>query len=272
MGCCASALEDAKEAIEELDKEIVHLKKGCLGLKDCIDPIKKLYDLYSLTDKDVIHARMSEEQLQLPSLSVWARESTFLGSAKAAAEIQHISGHQFELATLEKAVRHTEVRECVKLLAQAEEVLMSATKICSTYIKAKGKLDGRKKRLEAARTKKLDADEASKEADAALEEAKAATVAAKGEFTPADAAHEKAKRARAAAAAKKAGVDHSSAAAAQAKAEADSAFARACDELQKAMDTFYEAQEKQKKAVNAEARAESVAADRRRKKQEAPPL
>ena len=268
------ALEDAKEAIEEtllqqkakgigqLDTAILGIKQGCLELWDCIHPIKKRYDLHSHTDKDVLHARMSEEQLQLPSLSVWARESTFLGSANAAAKIQNISGHQFELATLEKAVRHTEVRECVSLLAQAEEVLMSATKICSAYILAEVKLDGRKKKLEAARKKKLDADEASKAADAALEVAKAATVAAEGEFTPADAAHEEAKRVKAVAAAKKAGEEHSS-------AEAESAYASACDELQKAMDTFYEAQQKKKKAVEAEAKADSVAADKRRRKEAA---
>jgi len=277
MGCCASALEDAKEAIEEtllqqmakgieLDTAILGIKQGCKELKDCIDPIKKRYDLYSHTEKDVIHARMSEEQLQLPSLSVWARESTFVGSANAAAKIQHISGHQFELATLEKAVRHTEVMECVNLLAQAEEILMSVAKICSTYIVAEIRLDARKKKLEAARKKKLDAVEASKAADAALEVAKAATVAAKGEFTPADAALEEAKSVKAAAAAKKAGEDNSSA---EAKAEAESAFASACDELQKAMDTFYVAQQKQKKAVDAEAKADSVAADRLRKKQAA---
>ena len=284
MGCCASALDpwiqDAKEKIEEtllqqkvkgieLDTAILDIKQGCLELKDCIDPIKKRYDLYSHTDKDVIHARMNEEQLQLPSLSVWARESTFLGSANAAAKIQHISGHQFELATLEKAVRHTEVRECAKLLAQAEEVLMSATKICSTYMKSEVKLDDRKKKLETARKKKLDADEASKAADAALEVAKRAKVAAEGEFTPADSAHEEAKRAKLAAEAKKAGVDNSSAAAAEAKAEAESAYDSACAELQKAMDTFYEAQQKKKKAVEAEAKADSVAADKRRRKEAA---
>jgi len=278
MGCCSSALEDAKEAIEEtllqqkvngieqLDTSILDIKQGCKELKDCIDPIKKRYDLYSHTEKDVIHGRMSEEQLQLPSLSVWARESTFVGSADAAAKIQHISGHQFELATLEKAVRHTEVRECVKLLAQAEEILMSATKICSTYMLAESKLDARKKKLEAARKKKLDADEASKAADAALEVAKAATVAANGEFTPADAAVEEAKSVKAAAAEKKAGEDNSSA---EAKAEAERAYASACDELQEAMDTFYEAQQKRKKAVEAEARADSVATDRLKKKQAA---
>jgi len=188
MGCCASNLEAIQEAAEkrieavkenllqqkaqnlELDKSILDTKQGVRELQDGLEAVMKRYKLYSDNVKEV---------LQLPSLAVWARDTNFVGSAKAATQIQHLAGHQFELSALEKSVRHIEVKACAQKLEEAEEKLGAAVKICNAYIQSEVKFDEKKKKFE-------DASAADEKAAEALAQAETAATAAKTELDAAE--------------------------------------------------------------------------------------
>ena len=81
--------------------------------------------------------------LQLPSLSTWSSEATFVGTPADAAAVQHLAGHQYELAMLESSCRKEEAAACFRALEGAQANCTAGVKACNAYITAEVRRRGR---------------------------------------------------------------------------------------------------------------------------------